>query len=341
MPVAGSSRRTNNARRRDLSDGIEEEDSRRPEREDVDDGEDSDDDQPRRRAKAVKKEKKPNIHVEDDKEEDDGEEQFEDPLKNFSDQPLGKAQAVKLVGMASDWSMTRQAVRGGTINLITDVASSVAEFGEGEKSQKVLSDLDTTMRELIDADSELTAQEIVLNEINQKVNLKEDITDVVERYEREMKNKLNAYKNKTTRQKYAKNDDYVKFKSSIYEVQNPDTAMPPLTDMIPREDGDDSDDDDDVQVGGITQDYRCPLTLTILVNPLTSMVCHHSFSADAIQEFLGPSHTTTKKCPASGCNKYICLNDLKDDKELAKKAKDAARRERMREDDSDEEDVVE
>lgn len=36
------------------------------------------------------------------------------------------------------------------------------------------------------------------------------------------------------------------------------------------EEGDDSDDDDDVQVGGVTQDYRCPLTLTLLVDPLTS-----------------------------------------------------------------------
>ena len=38
------------------------------------------------------------------------------------------------------------------------------------------------------------------------------------------------------------------------------------------EDGDDSDDEDDVQIGGITQDYKCPLTLTHLVNPLTSYV---------------------------------------------------------------------
>lgn len=38
------------------------------------------------------------------------------------------------------------------------------------------------------------------------------------------------------------------------------------------EDGDDSDDDDDVQIGGVTQDYKCPLSLTILVDPLTSCV---------------------------------------------------------------------
>lgn len=36
------------------------------------------------------------------------------------------------------------------------------------------------------------------------------------------------------------------------------------------EDGDASDDEDDLEVGGITQDYKCPLTLIPFVNPLTS-----------------------------------------------------------------------
>ncbi len=73
------------------------------------------------------------------------------------------------------------------------------------------------------------------------------------------------------------------------EVQNPGQAAPPLTDFIPKgalssefatlvilkyvaEDGDESDDEDDVQVGGITQDYRCPISLTIFVDPVTSYV---------------------------------------------------------------------
>ena len=36
------------------------------------------------------------------------------------------------------------------------------------------------------------------------------------------------------------------------------------------EPGDASDDDDDIEIGGVTQDYKCPLTLTPLVDPLTS-----------------------------------------------------------------------
>ena len=71
-----------------------------------------------------------------------------------------------------------------------------------------------------------------------------------------------------------------------------------------------------------------------------SSVCGHSFSAAAIREYLGPNKVTKKRCPASGCNQIFCQNDLKVDKELAKKVKDVMRRERMREEDSDEE-VVE
>lgn len=95
------------------------------------------------------------------------------------------------------------------------------------------------------------------------------------------------------------------------------------------------------------------MSLTILVDPLTSCVgvchvyifnltlslrrrlCHHSYSAASIREYLN-IRGGRKQCPAAGCHQMISLGDLVQDKELAKKAKDAARRERMREEDSDE-----
>ena len=44
-----------------------------------------------------------------------------------------------------------------------------------------------------------------------------------------------------------------------------------LKQNVSTEDGDVSDDDE-IEVGGVTQDYKCPITLTILVDPLTSYV---------------------------------------------------------------------
>lgn len=71
--------------------------------------------------------------------------------------------------------------------------------------------------------------------------------------------------------------------------------MPPIVELIPKgwrynpvlpctidtiriaEDGDDSDEeDDDLYVGGVVQDLKCPLTLTWLDKPVTSFVLFSS-----------------------------------------------------------------
>lgn len=113
-----------------------------------------------------------------------------------------------------------------------------------------------------------------------------------------------------------------------------------------------SDDDDDVEVGGVTQDYKCPITLTPLQDPLTSYAsllphchypglnhvenprkkCSHSFSGAAIREYLSRG---AQKCPAAGCNKRITLADLKEDRTLERRIKEHARREAMRAEDED------
>ena len=122
-----------------------------------------------------------------------------------------------------------------------------------------------------------------------------------------------------------------------------------------------SDDEDDVEVGGVTQDYKCPLSLTILEDPLTSCVlsvlfsmqllishfmsrsvCNHSFSAKAIMEYLGQKNSVA--CPASGCKQMVTRASLKPNKELARQAKEAARRERARnvsDDEDDDDEVIE
>ncbi len=79
----------------------------------------------------------------------------------------------------------------------------------------------------------------------------------------------------------------------------------------------------------------------VLTYLLYRKTCKHSYSASAIREYLGTNRNRTKSCPATGCRTEICLADLEDDKELAKRAKEAARRERARERDSDDDEVIE
>lgn len=49
---------------------------------------------------------------------------------------------------------------------------------------------------------------------------------------------------------------------------------PTVTTYERAEEGDEDDSDDDIVVGGATQDYKCPITLTLFADPVTSYVSH-------------------------------------------------------------------
>ncbi|KAI0670785.1 hypothetical protein C8Q78DRAFT_1031904 [Trametes maxima] len=334
MPVASSSRRN----RRAPSSEIEEDgpsQARQPQ-EDVE----MDDEGEHQTRRSKKSSKKKRGKEQDSDGEDVAVDQEDIPVPELKDYPLDKNQMTRLHGVSSDWALMRDKVHLHGYGFIREVASSVAEFTEGEKGEKALTEIDLLMRDLLDTEHELTAHEKALDDLQQKVARGEEIEGVIDAYQQGVQKRLDEYKTKTARQKYAKNDYYQKFKQAIYEVQHPDVAMPPLADLIPQEEGDDSDDEDDIQMGGVTQDYRCPLTLQILVDPVTSKTCGHSYSAEAIRDYLAGSRLP-KSCPATGCNKEITLSNLSANKDLAKRAKEAARRERAREEDSEGEEVIE
>jgi len=74
------------------------------------------------------------------------------------------------------------------------------------------------------------------------------------------------------------------------------------------------------------------VTLSTLIITNFRQVCKHSYSRTSIVEYLARG---VKRCPATGCNKKITMGDLKEDKALARKVKEHARREAMRAEDED------
>ncbi|TFK28018.1 hypothetical protein FA15DRAFT_585064 [Coprinopsis marcescibilis] len=224
--------------------------------------------------------------------------------------------------------------------MVQGIAAAIAESTDEADADQPIARLDEIMRELIDLGAEMQANASVIDNLKQMVARGERIDNVVDRYQDEARAKKEAYHGKSTRQKYAKHDAYMEFKSGIWQMQHPDAAMPPLTNFIPKEDGDKSDDDDDLEIGGQIQDFKCPITLTPLVDPLTSMLCGHSYDANALRSML---RGDIKDCPASGCRKKISIADCKADPELAKKAKSYARRIARQEEDehSEAEEVIE
>lgn len=341
MPHAASRKRASRARREPSDDHIEAGDLTQR-NDDVVVSEESDDEQPRRTAKKERTDKKGKAVLRDagptlESDDDDG----RIDVENFRDQPLDKKEGAKLHGIAQDWELIRKQIHQGSFSLVKDVAISLADVMEVDQSVKALHGVDAIMRELLDIDQEMLSHEETLKELHQKLMLGERVEGVMDRYENAVNEKMDQYRSKTSRQKYGSSEVYTQFRECIFEVQNPGAPIPPIKEFIPREHGDISDDDDDLEIGGVTQDYKCPITLTTLVNPMTSKVCGHSFSGAAIQEYLQKARADGIACPAAGCKKRLTMAMLRSDKDLEKKIKIAARQRQRRAEDSDDGEVVE
>lgn len=106
--------------------------------------------------------------------------------------------------------------------------------------------------------------------------------------------------------------------------------MPPLGDLLGGE-GEQSSDDDDDEVavyGGTRHNFKCPLSLQIMVHPLRSKVCQHAFESEAILNYLGGA---TKPCPTQ-CQAMLQRSKLVEDPSFTRACRNHARRvERRRE----------
>ncbi|KZV61114.1 hypothetical protein PENSPDRAFT_659116 [Peniophora sp. CONT] len=309
-------------------DDIEDVDAtQKAEEEDVEmDGEGEEEEQPRRGKKLARARK--TLDIDD----------F-DP-NNFPDYPIAAQEAVKLQSMAQDWGQMSSLINQTAFTLLNEVAAAVAETAD-QGDSKELESLDKLMKELIGVDEDLKQQQQCLIELHEKA-AEEDLTDILGQHKQLVEAKAEQWEKKTARQKYVKNKAYFEFRQMSHEVLHPEIGMPPLVELIPAEEGDGSDDDDDdIQVGGVVKDLKCPITLTLMVEPYTSEVCNHSYSKAAIWDFLGQNASVYSKKPCPACNRMICKKDLYFDKDLEAKIKRQMRRQ-QREDDSDEaEEIIE
>ncbi|KAF8917051.1 hypothetical protein CPB85DRAFT_1431664 [Mucidula mucida] len=326
-PTAASRRRTHS--RRQASEDIEEGSTQIAAREDVD--EEGEDEKPARSRKVAKKEKvvKPVLTVGDD---DDDDEPID--VENFANQPLQENDGLKLKGLANDWSQMITSVMAN-VSAIADVGAALIEHGDNKDTEKACFDL-LAVVDFLNIENTMGFHALTLDEIRQKLAQGDTVVDIVSQYNAGVTLKEAAHKKKTSRQKYAKADTYRDF-----EAEMPDTAMPPMTELIPKENGDDSEDDDEIEIGGVTQDYKCPITLCIIEDPVTSRKCNHHFSQAAIRELFQSRTNVMKRCPASGCHQDITLADCRPDPNLAKKIKAFQRRQKRKEDAMEVDEVIE
>ncbi|ORZ22876.1 zinc-finger of the MIZ type in Nse subunit-domain-containing protein [Lobosporangium transversale] len=83
---------------------------------------------------------------------------------------------------------------------------------------------------------------------------------------------------------------------------------------------DEDDEDMEIVVTADTsvQSLKCPLTTNFLKDPVTSSLCKHSFSKDAIISLI-QGRRGQCMCPVHGCNRVVTMDLLQPNKALARK----------------------
>ncbi|KAG8719519.1 hypothetical protein FRC08_002646 [Ceratobasidium sp. 394] len=247
-------------------------------------------------------------------------------IANYPDQPLEGIQEDKIRVLGSDVRVHDQ-LYSQAIEAMSDTAVMLADAlpgGEDPFENEEILKIKASLLELLDMQHISALHLDALDaDVRKPVGSGRKIVDPASIFDAGMEQRIDTYKSQTARQKYAKSKAFKTFIEAIWESGHSE-AMPPVIQFLPREDGDAEDSDDDMEVGGVTQDYKCPLTLQIYTNPLTSTVCGHTFSAEGIKEFL--KGKSSDKCPGTGCNQRISMSVLKLDKGIQKKAVAAKRR---------------
>lgn len=130
-------------------------------------------------------------------------------------------------------------------------------------------------------------------------------------FQSRLKQKMSEYEMKSDADKYHQVQQYVELIQAIWELDHPD-------DPFVLHEGDGVDNDEDIAIVDAQDNLYCPITTTLMDDPYTSSVCHHSFS-HVIIDLIRQQAGQRMECPVAGCRKYIKFSDLSKNRTLAKK----------------------
>ncbi|RUS21921.1 zinc-finger of the MIZ type in Nse subunit-domain-containing protein [Endogone sp. FLAS-F59071] len=267
----------------------------------------------------------------------------ENPLENFC---VESTHAVKINPLIDDFDKILRTIAHG-IQHSTEVASDLEEVKESGQVDRI----ESSVRTYIDLENQLKIQKQCMEELRTRIQSGEKIKNIVAEYQAMVGHGTEKYANQPDAAKYFENETFVEFKQKIIlfinwsiirptyasicqcyvaslarrqipsypfrqDVHHPNEVMPSL---IPRPT---DDSEDDIVIGSQRVSLKCPITQTLLVNPVTSKICKHSFSGAAVTDMINRQGGKIR-CPESGCEKILTLNDLAPNKGLARKVKRA------------------
>lgn len=125
----------------------------------------------------------------------------------------------------------------------------------------------------------------------------------------------------TVYERYGSDNDYAAFRKLVHDAQFPngeqqlphakkwfDDNGEPLHLLGSSRNGtsrsDEGDEDNELVVAGEHRDFRCPLSMAAIKDPVSSTKCPHSFEKAAFADYMFTSRGRAT-CPVSGCDK-VC-----------------------------------
>ncbi|CED84562.1 Protein involved in DNA repair [Phaffia rhodozyma] len=245
-------------------------------------------------------------------------------VETFQPRPLtlDGSLSAKLNKLHEDWAVIGKALNASLLNL-KDTATLFSEANLDEDSSN-FEEIDGSVRQLLDELAFVQIRQNVLKDLITALQDGEEVTDAQGIYQKTSQDKEEEYTSQNPRTRYMKCQPYIQFREAVWESAHAQEPMLPMSTFFPRDERTaESDSDEEIEVGGMTQNFKCPLSLTLLVDPVSSTVCPHSFSKTNIYEYIGRS---SRQCPQTGCVAMINLDSLREDRALAKRVAAEKRR---------------
>lgn len=229
---------------------------------------------------------------------------------------------------------------------LENVAAELAEFTKSnEEANDILEQIDQHARRVIGDIQLLEFRKDELEQIrervhrssrssNQSINLHDELC-------KKLSTRFSEWNSLSLRQKFAQNSSYKNFRQRIWEASGAKEIMPHLKTYLPADPGEAEEDEssgDELEIGGATQNYKCPLCISFLKVPLVSQLCRHAFCKACFEEYLSQNGSDSVPCPATGCSKLLNSHFVRADDSLAARVRQFLRREQSRQDETNFED---
>ncbi|WVQ73179.1 hypothetical protein IAR50_002743 [Cryptococcus sp. DSM 104548] len=269
---------------------------------------------------------------------EDGDDEEEDEAgwteDTFTDKPIsrGGANVIKVRGLSDS---IRDAIKR-----LDEVVDSIKETAyileESIPSDPAIKNVEASLLKAFDQRVILRIRAEALDQLARHLLDGREYANIQAEYEKLSGPRIQEYQSKSQYAKFKKDREYADYKGELWARAH-ETACPPISTFLTKGPNDEADSDDDIDIGGQTQNYRCPITLTLYQDAVTSSKCNHTYSKDAIINLITNSQRskTVAKCPVTGCSIAISKADLQDNPALQKRANAFARRQQEKEDDKD------